>query len=99
MKRNKQKKLVLIKKWCKNLLAQPQPQFYTKPMLYISGDEMELKNFCQLLEYTDEHLGMTIKNGALDIYGANLFVVALEKERILIKGTVFKIEFSPQRER
>ncbi len=45
-----------------------------------------------IIKFTDKYISLKLENMILNIYGIDLLIVKLEKEELLIKGNINKLE-------
>jgi len=78
----------------KSRFAQPPQGLYAKTSIYHCGKEMELENFKAVLEYKPGLLRVYLGRGVVTITGDQLQIVAMEKNRLWLRGIVLRTEFS-----
>ncbi len=48
--------------------------------------------YIDIIKFTDKYISLKLENMILNIYGIDLLIVKLEKEELLIKGNINKLE-------
>lgn len=48
--------------------------------------------YVDIIKFTDKYISLKLENMILNIYGIDLLIVKLEKEELLIKGNINKLE-------
>lgn len=48
--------------------------------------------YVDIIKFTDKYISLKLENMMLNIYGIDLLIVKLEKEELLIKGNINKLE-------
>ena len=48
--------------------------------------------YIDIIKFTDKYISLKLENMILNIYGIDLLIVKLEKEELLIKGNINKVE-------
>lgn len=48
--------------------------------------------YVDIIKFTDKYISLKLENIILNIYGIDLLIVKLEKEELLIKGNINKLE-------
>ncbi len=96
MPRNKGVRKESPKAWAKQLFTQPPVASYQAPAIYMSGGELELRNFHAVMDYTESHLQINLGRKQLEIVGDDLRIIALEKSHLVLRGRVLRISFSEE---
>lgn len=76
------------------MFAQPPAGLYAQTSIYQCGNEMEIENFRVLLDYEEGLVRVGLGRGVLTVTGDGLEIAALEKNRLRLRGTFLKTEFS-----
>lgn len=48
--------------------------------------------YVDIIKFTEKYISLKLENMILNIYGIDLLIVKLEKEELLIKGNINKLE-------
>lgn len=48
--------------------------------------------YIDIIKFTDKYISLKLNNMILNIYGINLLIKKMEKEELLIKGNITKLE-------
>ena len=62
-------------------------------LLLISNKAFYLSNYKKLLDYSTSKIAVKIKKGTITIIGENLEIQQINKGEIIIKGSVYSINF------
>lgn len=76
------------------LFGQPPFGLYERTSLYQSEHELEIENYKAILLYEEDRLEVDLGESLLKIYGTDLQVISLEKNRIRLNGILLKLEYS-----
>ena len=77
-----------------SLLALPAEITLNLPLLtMVGGEELTVENHKGIIEYSEEALRINTAAGVLAVAGQRLAVKQLTAERILVKGTIQRVEF------
>ncbi len=77
-------------------LEMPEEIVTDKPRITILGfEELVIENYKNILEYEDILIKVNTFIGAININGFNLKLIQMNKEDIMIKGTIDSIDFEP----
>ncbi|KAE9636974.1 sporulation protein YqfC [Defluviitalea raffinosedens] len=83
-----------LKKKVTDILELPKEVVLNLPMISMLGnEEMHIENYKGILEYDSERIKIYTSNGVLKLEGRGLSLKAMTTEEIVIKGTIFRIEF------
>ena len=76
----------------KRLFAQPEKDFYRLPDLVIRGG-MVVTDGCRcILDLTPQKISLDMGAAVITLYGENLRIESLARRRLLVAGTVRRIE-------
>ena len=49
-------------------------------------------NYLDIIKFTDTYISLRLKSLILNIYGIDLLIIKLERDELLIKGVINKVE-------
>ena len=49
-------------------------------------------NYLDIIKFTDTYISLRLKSLVLNIYGIDLLIIKLERDELLIKGVINKVE-------
>ena len=82
--------------WLRGLFRQPQPGFYSRPAVYLSGDRMEIEHYEAILAYDETRLRLQLPRGQLTIYGEQLQIETLTARRITLRGCFVRTDYTTE---
>ncbi|WP_250277290.1 YabP/YqfC family sporulation protein [[Clostridium] colinum] len=96
MKKNKYKPVFIksIKNYLTNNVELPNEIILNIPLITIVGrSKILIENFKNISQYSNEIIKINTNCGVFKVTGKNLFLKELNKNKILIKGTLTQFEF------
>ena len=63
-----------------------------KYYIILYSNYVYVSRYIDIIKFTDKYISLKLENMILNIYGIDLLIVKLEKEELLIKGNINKLE-------
>lgn len=91
-KRNKQR--INPIRLIKDILRQPDSDFYRQPILHINCyGQVEIENYKQIVQYTQQEICLDMGLWKVSLFGDCLELRSASKGQLLVQGKVFRTEF------
>jgi sporulation protein YqfC len=68
-------------------------------IVQISSKVIYVSNYKKIIDYTNTHLVLKVKNNTIEIEGENLFLSQINKSEIVVKGTIISIKLGMKNEK
>ncbi len=95
MKRKKRGQRESAKQILQGLFRQPEQGFYRQPVLHINCQgQIEVENYRNILLYNENQVRLDMGRWEIALFGDTLELCAASKGRLVLKGRVFRSEFS-----
>ncbi len=95
MKHKRKKQKEPVRQILHDLIRQPDEGFYRQPVLHISCcGQIEVENCSEILLYDENQIRLDMGCWEVALFGDSLELCAASKGRLVLKGKVFRTEFS-----
>lgn len=95
LKQKKQKEHLNPWQEIKALVRQPDKGFYRQPILHINCyGQIEIENCKEILRYNEQEICLDMGLWTVSLFGDSLELCNASKGQLLLRGRVFRTEFS-----
>lgn len=95
MKRNQKKERLNPVQIIQGIMRQPDRDFYRQPILHINCyGQIEIENCKEILQYNQQEICLDMGLWKVALFGDCLELCSATKGQLLVRGKVFRTEFS-----